>query len=253
MPPYEPPAAPTFTAPTVDSSLSSRMRPTTQIQESSLLKRAASVGQKYQPQRTAQIGQTRASLKRFGGYNVGDDGSISEKKGPQPGQAYREAYGAERDAANARGMMDSSLAAKAIGAAWGRLSAEAQSIVTQHAMSFNQIAAAEAADYDEISQTLLSLYGDEAQYMLDHPPPPPEPKVDPGPSPITSPHPNQAPAGVSQSAMSPGFRVNNAGNVVTSYTKADLTPANRKKLQAQFPGYQIVISGTGAVVMKKVS
>jgi len=246
---FSAPGARSFSAPAVDPAMRARMRTGSQVAESGLLRRGATLGQKYQPLRTGQVASTRAKLSRYGGYNVGDDGSVSTDPNARPGQAYRDAYGDERDAANARGMMDSSFTAKRIGAAWGRLSAEAQEIVTQHAVSFNQLMLSEGQEFDEINQGLQQLYGDEAQYMLDHPPPLPEPQAAPTSSPAGA---SAAPAGVAPGAMSPGFR-NVAGGVLTSYRKGDLTPANRKKLLSQFPGYTIAVSGDGRVVMKKAS
>jgi hypothetical protein len=248
MPPYQPITPPSFSAPSVDPAMQSRMRPGTQIMEKDLQRRGGSLGSKYAPQKTAQIGGTRARLKRYGGYNVGDDGSVNEarSKNGQAGQAYRESFQEGISGANARGIQESSFAAKTVGQAWGRLSQEAQDIVTQHAVSFNQILMSEGAEFDEINTGLSQLYGDEAQWMLDNPPPLPQ-EAQPQPSP------SSAPAGIAPGAMSPGFRQVGGGNVATSYRKNDLTPANRQKLLRQFPGYTIAISGDGRVVMKKAA
>jgi hypothetical protein len=199
------------------------MRPGTQVMEKDLMRRGGSLGQKYAPQKTAQIGGTRARLQRFGGYDVRDDGSIDAKKQSQPGQAYKEAYGAERDTANARGMMHSSFAAKTIGAAWGRLSQEAQDIVTQHAVSFNQLLMAESAEFDEINTGLQQLYGDEAQWMLDNPPPLPEPAAP---------------------AASSGAGSAQAGDGSSIVWKGSAYP-NLEALKAQHPGQQLGVRRTG--------
>ena len=178
-PGFQAPTLPTFTPSTPTGPVAERgLRPTSQVQEKSYLTRMSSLPAKYQPARTAQIGQTKAALAGYGGYEVGDDGSIKQSGGAgmRPGELYKQEFRNNLDAANARGIIDSSFAAKAVGAAFGRLSAEAQGIVTQHAAAMNQLVAQEASEFDELNTGLMQLYGDEAQYLLDNPPaPPPDP------------------------------------------------------------------------------
>jgi hypothetical protein len=210
--------------------MASRMRPGTQVAEKELLRRGGSLGQKYAPQKTAQIGGTRGRLKRYGGYQVNDDGSVNEQRAAngQAGQAYREAYQEGTSAANSRGMLESSFAAKTVGAAWGRLSQEAQDIVTQHAVTFNQILMAEGAEFDEINVGLMQLYGDEAQWMLDNPPPLPDP-----------------PAAASSGAGSATAK--DGANIVW---KGSGYP-NLQSLQARHPGQQLGVrrAGDGSYVV----
>ena len=222
MPPYQPIKPPSFAAPTVDPAMRARMRPGSQVQEADLMRRGGSLGTKYQPLKTTQIGSTRAKLQRYGGYEVRDDGSIAEKKEGQPGQAYREAYQEATAAANARGMLESSFAAKTIGQAWGRLSAEAQDIVTQHAVSFNQILMSEGAEFDEINTGLMQLYGDEAQYQLDNPPPPPADPVQ---------------GAVDSAAKAPGDQ--------SPVLWKGANYPNLAELQKRYPGQQLGVRKTG--------
>lgn len=169
------------------------MRAGAQATEQDLLTRGAKISEKYAPQRTAATSSARARLKGFGGYKVNDDGSIGQSDpNAQPGDYYKDAYRQGTSNAAAAGMMDSSFAAKSIGAAFGRLSAEAQAVVTQHAATMNGLVQQEAQDFSEINSQLIQLYGNEAEWLIDNPPPVPEPAPEAAPPP--NPDPEQAAA-----------------------------------------------------------
>lgn len=162
-----PAPAPSFTTPADPHNIRGRMSPGALAQESSLISRGQRISQGSQAARASAITGARAGLKGIGGYSVGDDGNVTYDPNAEPGERQRQAVRGERSAANAVGLGSSSFAAKNIGVALGRLSQEAQQVVTQLAGSFNEIAQAELDAYDDISTSLLGLWGGEAQRIMD--------------------------------------------------------------------------------------
>lgn len=104
------------------------------------------------------------------------------------GERQKQAVRAERNAANARGMLSSSFTGQAIGSALTRLNEEARGIVQQYASQINQILGQQSTETTDIVTDWTRLYGEDARFLVENPPPalPPPPPA-PGPAPPAPP------------------------------------------------------------------
>ena len=135
---------------------------------------------RYAPSFTAARENARANLAGYGGVNFGTDDPntpqdesllISFDSNAQPGQRERNAVAGERDAANARGLMSSSFANRAIGNALTRLSAEKQAIVSNFAAQIGGLFTQQATETTSLVTDWTRLFGEDSRWLVDNPPP----------------------------------------------------------------------------------
>ena len=178
------PAPPAITAPTIPAlpQLDDARAPNA-LGRQMLTQRLTNLPGLYNPQLTGMRDQAREALAGYGGWTFRDDDpSTAERedlavptRDPAQGLGAREqqAVLAQRAGAAARGILDSSFANKAVGAALGQLNEEAKSIVRQYAAGVNQIIDNQRTETTDIISDLVRLYGEDARYLADNPPPKP--------------------------------------------------------------------------------
>lgn len=206
-------------------------------------------------------------LAGYGGWRFNsDDPTTAEREDLQlafdpssgPGEREKKAFRGERDQANARGLLYSSFANQNIASAMQRLSLEAQQIANQYAASLNQQHGNYATQVSNVIGQWTTLYGQDAAWLADNPPapppdPPPPPELPPSPGVPGAPGQPVMPSGLPPH-IAQNFRPlypNAQGNLVTNYTKGDLSPHMLSMLSTAYPGYKVVIAGNGRVVLKK--
>lgn len=143
------------------------------------------LGEKYNPQLTGAQGQAEAALAGYGGWSwQEDDPNTPEREdllmnpfdpNARLGQKEKGAVREVKNAANAQGMLNSSFANQNIGAALQRMSIEAQGIANSYASAINGIYTNWSNEASDISGDLVGLYGADAQWLAENPPPPPQP------------------------------------------------------------------------------
>lgn len=184
----------------------------------------------YNPALTGARGAAQEALAGYGGWRwqsdnpatpAREDLAVPTKDGTaQLGERERQAVQASRYAANAAGMLDSSFANKAVGAAVTQLNEEAKGIVRQYAANINSLIGQQRQQSTDIIGDLVRLYGEDARWLAENPPPPPP---EPPPAPAATPEPGPAP-GEPGGAMAPGQVGPNVSNQVSWAAKPNITP-----------------------------
>lgn len=236
--------------------------------------------------------QAKQSLAGYGGWIWNqDDPTTAFREDLVPdfnpnapaGQREKTAINQAAAASNATGSLYSSAANQNMAAAAQRMSLEGQAIVTQYAAQLNQIASNYNARGTDLVNQYAGYYGQDSAWAIEHPPPKPADWMapagtvgdvwagyhDPDPAGLASMYPGmdftyrtdpdgrvvataspkpQAPAPAAKDPYAP----NRAGNIVTGIKMSDLTPHSASLLAAQYPGYQLVRSGSGIAVLKKL-
>jgi hypothetical protein len=157
-----------------------------------------------------------------------------------PGEREKQAVHGEMNAANSRGILSSSFTNQNMGAALQRLSLEAQQVANQYAKSILDEQTSYANQVSSITSQWVGLYGQDSQWLMEHPPPPP-------PNPEVAPDGRIAPApGYTYDAASNGFKPPNFGpqgpdRIV--FAGNPMSPAQQRAWMKQNPGYVIRTSG----------
>jgi hypothetical protein len=150
---------------------------------------------KYNPMLANQRASAQQALAGYGGWKWAkddpatkgiDEGLAVPVKDPSAMLGVREerAVHGQRATANASGMLYSSFANKAVGAALGQLNEEAKAIVSQYASNINSILSSQRDETSGIMGEIVRLYGEDSRYLAENPPPRPEAFPQP-PGPVT--------------------------------------------------------------------
>ena len=136
----------------------------------------------------ANLTNVRAGAKQaltgYGGWKFRDDDPNTAARedltldfdgNAGPGEREKGAIKGEVAQGNARGMLESSFTNQNIGQAIQRLSLEAQAIATQYASSIQGVQNDYAAQVSNITGQWVSLYGQDAAWLVENPPPTPAP------------------------------------------------------------------------------
>lgn len=124
------------------------------------------------------------ALAGYGGWKFReDDPSTAEREdmlvefdaGMGLGEREKQAVRGVRAAMNARGALYSSETNQNIGQAVQRLQDEARAIVNQYAAAVNDELTNQANQASQITAQWAQLYGQDALYLAENPPPPPDP------------------------------------------------------------------------------
>lgn len=139
-------------------------------------------------QLNANLTNIRAGAKQaltgYGGWKFRqDDPNTPEREdlildfdaGMGLGEREKLAVRGERNASNSRGTLYSSFTDQNIGQAVQRLSLEAQQIATQYASSIQSAQTNYANQVANITGQWTQLYGQDAAFLAENPPPPPDP------------------------------------------------------------------------------
>ena len=253
------------------------------------------IGNTLNAQLTGIQANTKQALAGYGGYKFReDDPNTPEREdlildfdaGLGLGEREQLAIRGERNASNSRGMLYSSFAAQNQAQAVQRLSLEAQAIANQYASSVFSAQTEAANRQADIVGQVAQLYGQDAQFLAQNPPPTPDPiaalpKAGDG-SPmiwrgqdypqldvLRARYPGQ-PLGVRKAgdgsyivvigagaAKDTGPKqqaagsANKAGNIVTGMKREDLSPGILSHWAQQYPDHEVVLSGDGKVVLRK--
>lgn len=135
----------------------------------------------YNPQFSAVRGQAQEALAGYGGWRFADDDPSTAARedlavptrDPSKGLGAREqqAVHGQRAQYSARGMLDSSFANRAVGAAIGQLNEEAKGIVRQYAAGISGIIDNQRERTTDIITDMVRLYGEDARWLAENPPP----------------------------------------------------------------------------------
>lgn len=139
----------------------------------------------YKELKDAQKANVTRGLEGLGNYAYGDDPSTPEiegeyhvyRKDKRIGDRERKAVHDQNAGANSRGLLSSSFRDKGVGDALGRLTREAQQVITEYATSIKGLdreqGEKETALYDQLNQ----LYTGEADYLKENPDRPSEAEI----------------------------------------------------------------------------
>ena len=126
----------------------------------------------------------KQALAGYGGWKFREDNPNTPERedlildfdaGMGLGEREKLAVRGSRNASNASGTLYSSFAEQNVGQAVQRLSLEAQQVATQYAQAIQQAQTDHASNVREITGRWTSLYGQDAAYLIENPPPPPDP------------------------------------------------------------------------------
>lgn len=148
-----------------------------------LNQRLANLPGKYNPMLTDVRTGAQHALAGLGGWTWQDDNPDTPEredlavptKDPNAALGAREtaAVWDQRAAANARGLLDSSFANKAVGSALLKLNEEAKAVVNQYAAGIKQVISAQQGETTDIITDLTRLYGEDSRWLAENPPPKP--------------------------------------------------------------------------------
>lgn len=218
----------------VPDSIKGRIRTGTQTKVDQITRSYDALPAKYRDLIKSRGASAKLGLTGLGNYKTGDNPNTPEvetdaiyredtRLGDRETQAVKEAD----NSANARGMMFSSFRDKNVGDALGRLSREANQVLTQYATDLKKLEGDKLGEQEGLYNALEALYGDEADYLKENPPPPPEPT--PEPTQPTQP----APAGSTPAGTAKGGE----NQIWRGAAKPDL-----KLLQKRHPGMKFRVA-----------
>lgn len=152
------------------------LRSQTQTQLDILKRSIEAIPGKYGELRKARKANSQLGLTGLGNYKFGDNPDTAEvetdavfRADKQIGDRETQAVKEADNSANARGMMFSSFRDKSVGAALGRLSREAQQVLTQYAGDMRKLNNDERDEEGGFYDQMNTLYGAEADYLKENP------------------------------------------------------------------------------------
>lgn len=182
----------------VPDSIKGRIRTGTQTKVDQITRSYNALPAKYEQLIKSRGASTKLGLTGLGNYKTGDNPNTPEvetdaiyREDTRLGDRETQAVKGADNAANARGMMFSSFRDKNVGDALGRLSREANQVLTQYATDLKKLEGDKLGEQEGLYNALETLYGDEADYLKENPPPPPETPETTQPAPAGS-----TPAGI---------------------------------------------------------
>jgi hypothetical protein len=184
---YRPPAAVTATLPSVPSLARDAQTPG-YTERSWLGQQLGQLPNSLNANLTSVRATAQQQLAGYGGWKFRqDDPNTASREDltldfdgkAGPGEREKGAIKNEVNQGNARGMLESSFTNQNIGQAVQRLSLEAQAIATQYAQNINAVQNDYASQVAQITGQWVSLYGQDAAWLVANPPPAPPIPVDP--------------------------------------------------------------------------
>jgi hypothetical protein len=202
-----------------------------------LISQLPSFAQQNQAALTGIQSGAKMGLAGYGGYSFAKDNpntpqredlTVAFNPNAGPGQREKQAFQGVRNSANAQGTLYSSFTNQNIASAAQRLSLEAQQIVNQYASSINQQQTAYANQVAGVIGQWVGLYGQDAQYLAENPPP-------------TPPIPTAYESAVAAANAGQLAKSGQGEPIIWKGTKSP----NMTTLQAQYPGANIQIRKMG--------
>jgi hypothetical protein len=174
----------------VPDSIKGRIRTGTQTRVDQITRSYDAIPAKYRELIKSRGASAKLGLVGLGNYKTGDNPNTPEvetdaiyREDTRLGDRETQAVKGADNAANARGMMFSSFRDKNVGDALGRLSREANQVLTQYATDLGKLEDDKRGEQQGLYNALETLYGEEVDYLKDNPPPPPDP---PAPDPAST-------------------------------------------------------------------
>lgn len=165
----------------VPDSIKGRIRAGTQSKIDQITRSFDAIPAKYQKLIEARGASTKLGLTGLGNYVTGDNPNTPEietdaiyRADSRMGERETAAVKNADSAANARGMLFSSFRDKNVGDALGRLSREANQVLTQYATDLKTLEGEKQGEQKGMYEALETLYGDEVDYLKENPPPAPK-------------------------------------------------------------------------------
>lgn len=182
------PIRPTFGKPKNDRKAKpyEKMSPGAKVAEAGYLGKIDRLASKNDGKRYQSTTNLRAGLTGYNRYSVADNGEVKFDSMKDEGTLERREYRMAMDQAGG----ESTFAARRVGEAIGKLHVQAQQMINQHRGTFNDLVNEESNEYDDILGDLTKLWGDEASYLIEEPPP----DIVSGLAPGLNGDPNSAPA-----------------------------------------------------------
>lgn len=156
------------------------LRAGTQTQVDQITRLINAIPTKYTELRNTKKASAKLGLTGLGNYQTGDNPNTPEvetdaiyRADNRIGERETAAVKEADNAANARGMMFSSFRDKSVGNALGRLSREANQVITQYADAMGKLNDDQQTEENGLYGQLETLYGQEVDYLKENPPPPP--------------------------------------------------------------------------------
>lgn len=140
---------------------------------------------RYNPILEQARAEAQYRLSGYGGVKFGTDNpstpqredlGISFDPNAPLGEREKQSVNAEQEAANSRGLLSSSFADKAVGAALVRMSEEKREIVNQFSSQINSALSQQAAETSSLISDWTRLYGEDSRWLVENPPPTPVPQ-----------------------------------------------------------------------------
>lgn len=183
-----------------------RMRPGTSTQLGILERGINAIPAKYNTLKEKSSSNAKLGLTGLGNYEMGDDPSTPQietayRKDNRIGDKETAAVKEADNAANARGLQFSSFRDKSVGNALGRMTREAQQVISQYAGDIGKLTGDQYAEETNLYGQMSTLYGSEADWIQQNPLPPTQAESDaaaaaaaPAPAQAAKQAPAQAPA-----------------------------------------------------------
>jgi hypothetical protein len=173
------PAAPDF---------GGRVNPATLGQQTWIRTQLSNLPGKYAPILGAMKANAKAGLAGHGGWKFRTDDpstpadeSLMVDFDPNAGlgEKDKQAVRGEDEQANARGLLESSFRNKAVGAALQRNSEQAKAVLNQYAANIATTLGQQSSEVTNLGGQLVGLFGQDAAYFAENPPPTPPIPPDP--------------------------------------------------------------------------
>ena len=183
-----------------------RMRAGTSTQLGILERGINAIPAKYDTLKVKSSSNAKLGLTGLGSYVMGDDPSTPQietayRKDNRIGDKETAAVKQADNAANARGLQFSSFRDKSVGDALGRMTREAQQVISQYAGDIGKLTGDQLAEETNLYGQMSALYGSEADWIQANPLPPTQAESDaaaaaaaPAQAPAQEPAPAPAPA-----------------------------------------------------------
>ena len=181
-----------------------RMRAGTSTQLGILERGINAIPAKYDTLKVKSSSNAKLGLTGLGSYVMGDDPSTPQietayRKDNRIGDKETAAVKQADNAANARGLQFSSFRDKSVGDALGRMTREAQQVISQYAGDIGKLTGDQSAEETNLYGQMSTLYGSEADWIQQNPLPPTQAESDAAaaaaaPAPAPAPAAAEAPA-----------------------------------------------------------
>jgi hypothetical protein len=160
-----------------------RMRAGTSTKLGVLQRGIEALPAKYDTLKVKSSSNAKLGLTGLGSYVMGDDPSTPQietayRKDNRIGDKETAAVKQADNAANARGLQFSSFRDKSVGDALGRMTREAQQVISQYAGDIGKLTGDQSDEETNLYGQMSTLYGEESDWIQQNPLPPTKAELD---------------------------------------------------------------------------